>query len=714
MRWMVLPAGAWWQAWARWRGGLAARIFFAATLLVVVVLGLTFGLTSLEAHRTVDESIRRALVGRRRGVQAFLAGRTTALAGMSGASVQVPQFRERLLQRSRGDVLDQAEEYRHLLGASWVLVTNDRGLLVARTDYPAEFDIDLSRGALMAGALSGEQADGAWLDDRAQRLYMAVATPLRASPDAAPQGVLVAAYEVGDTLAQEIKQASGSDVVFFALDTLDRPHVVASTLPREDIEPVLVADTAALRRLQQDSAGVGLSAQVAGEHLVGLAGPIRSAGGSVYGGFVSFCSRDAELAAFRALQRTIVVVVGLGIVLALVIAFALARQIADPVRRLALATRRVQDGDYSVEIDVPSGDELGVLARAFRSLVEDLKEKAALVDYMMATSRAAPTQRLRDSSAGQALRPDPVFAGRYEVKEALGRGGMGVVYRAFDRELQEPVAIKTLREDALAGDSVALERFKQEIRLARKIAHRNVVRTYDLGEVDGTYYLTMEYVEGTSLKQLISSRGQLPLPVTLTIGKQLCRALEVAHEQGIIHRDIKPQNIVVEPSGFLKVMDFGIARLASRAKDQGLTQEGMSIGTPDYMSPEQLSGMELDARSDLYSAGVVLFECVTGRVPFEAATMYALVAKQLDAPLHDRGHRHAMPAGDRRPSFHAVVLHRVRRARHGHQLVEREVERLCHHAVHTQAPRFRIADHRGHVGDEIAREHGAALSGVVR
>ena len=172
---------------APWRSGLAARIFFAATLLVVVVLGLTFGLTSLQAHRTADESIRHALVGRRRGVQAFLAGRTTAFAGMSGVSAQVPQFRERLLQRSRGDVLDQAEEYRHLLGASWVLVTNERGLLVARTDYPAEFDIDLSRGALIARALAGEQADGAWLDDRAQRLYMAVAIPLRASPDASPQ-----------------------------------------------------------------------------------------------------------------------------------------------------------------------------------------------------------------------------------------------------------------------------------------------------------------------------------------------------------------------------------------------------------------------------------------------------------------------------------------------------------------------------------------------
>ena len=617
------------------RLGLTAKVFLAATLLVVVVLGVTFGLTSLQAHRTADESIRRALVGRRRGVQAFLAGRTAAFAGMSGVSLQVPQFRERLLKRSRSDVLDQAEEYRHLLGASWVLVTTDRGLLVARTDYPEEFDIDLSRGALIAQALSGEQAGGAWLDDRARKLYMAVAIPLRASPDAAPQGSLVAAYEVNDTLAQEIKQATGSDVVFFALDTLDRPHVVGSTLPREEIEPALVADTVALRRLGQDSAGVDLSAQVAGEHLIGLAGPIRSAGGSVYGGFVSFRSRDAELAAFRALQRTTVVAVGLGIGLALVIAFGLARQIAGPVRRLALATRRLQDGDYSVEIAVTSGDEIGVLSQAFKRLVEDLKEKAALVEYMMAASRAGPTHPTAVMSGRDVLRPGSVFANRYDVKEVLGMGGMGVVYRAFDRQLQEPVAIKTLRPEILAGDSVALERFKQEIRLARRISHRNVVRTYDLGEVNGMYYLTMEYVEGTPLNQLISSRGRLPIPVTLTIGKQLCRALEVAHEQGIIHRDIKPQNIVVEPSGFLKVMDFGIARLASAPQGKGLTQEGASIGTPDYMSPEQLSGLELDARSDLYAAGVVLFECVTGRVPFDGESVYAIVAKHLEEPAPD-------------------------------------------------------------------------------
>jgi len=625
------------------RFGLAARIFLASALLVVAVLGATFGVTSLRANRTADESIHRALANTRRAVVDFLAARTRALAGLSQVSARVPQFRERLLtSRERANVLDQAQEYRDLIGAAWILVTDDQGILRARTDYPEQYDRDLSRGALIGGALSGTETEGAWLDDVARRLYMAVATPLAASAQAAPQGVLVAAYALDDSLAQAVKQATNSDVVFFALDTLNHPYVVGSTLPRDEVGAALAADSGGMGSLTSDSSGMELSAQVGGEHLIGLGGPIRSAGNDVYGGFVPFRSHEAELAAFRTLQRTMVLALAFGVLLSLALAFLLARHIARPVQRLALATRRVQDGDYSVDVEVRSGDEIGVLSQAFKSLVEDLKEKAALVEYMMSASGAMATQPLSAMAApaagGEGLKPGTVFAGRYDVKEVLGTGGMGVVYRAFDRELQEPVAIKTLRPDALAGDAVAVERFKQEIRLARKIAHRNVVRTYDLGETGGMYYLTMEYVEGTSLKQLIASRGRLPIPVTLTVGKQLCRALEVAHEQGVIHRDIKPQNIVVEPSGFLKVMDFGIARLAHPPQGKGLTQEGTSIGTPDYMSPEQLSGMELDARSDLYAAGVVLFECVTGRVPFEAETTWALVAKQLEEePPDPRG-----------------------------------------------------------------------------
>jgi len=618
--------------------GLTAKIFLASTLLVVAVLGVTFGLTSLQANRTADASIHGALRATRRAVDDYLAARTRTLSRASTVATDVPQYRQRLLnQRERAEALDQADDVRGLIGAAWVLVTTSEGILIARTDYREQYDRDLSVAPLVANALSGDQTSGAWLDDVRGTMFIAIGTPLRDRPTAAPLGALVATYQIDDSLAQAIKQTTNSDVVFFSLDTLSRPVVVGSTVPAQEIGPVL-RDAVRAESLAADTGGAGmaLTASMDGQHLIGLAGAIRSPGGDVRGGFVALRSREAELAAFNALRRTMLFAIGLGIVLALVFAFVQARQISGPVRRLALATRQVQDGDYSVTIDVKSKDEIGVLSQAFKSLVEDLKEKAALVDYMMAASGAAATQPIasvptvvRDAGGGQ-LRPGAVFAGRYEVKEILGTGGMGVVYRALDRELQEPVAIKTLRPEAMAGGTVALDRFKQEIRLARRIAHRNVVRTYDLGEVNGMYYLTMEYVEGTSLKQLITSRGRLPVAVTLTVGKQLCRALEVAHAEGIIHRDIKPQNMVVDPSGFLKVMDFGIARLANPPQGKGLTEAGLSIGTPDYMSPEQLSGADLDPRSDLYSAGVVLFECLTGRVPFEADTTWALVAKHLE------------------------------------------------------------------------------------
>jgi serine/threonine-protein kinase len=618
--------------------GLTAKIFVASTLLVVAVLGITFGVTSMQANRSADASIHRALLATRRAVDDYLAARARTLGRASTVATDVPQYRQRLLnQRSRAEALDQADDIRGLIDAAWVLVTNSDGILIARTDYREQYDRDLSIAPLVANALSGDQTSGAWLDDVRGTMFMAIGTPLRDRPTAAPLGALVATYQIDDSLASAIQKATTSDVVFFAFDTLNKPVVVGSTIPARDIGPALQS-VVQPDALAADTSGEGMSltASLGNQHLIGLAGAIRSTSGDVRGGFVALRSREAELAAFNTLRRTMIWAVALGVVLALIFAFVQARHIAGPVRRLAIATRQVQEGDYSVDIAVKSRDEIGILSKAFKALVNDLKAKAALVDYMMQASGGAATQPIASvptavrAVGGDQLRPGATFAGRYEVKEILGAGGMGVVYRAFDRELQEPVAIKTLKAEAMAGGSVALERFKQEIRLARRIAHRNVVRTYDLGEQGGMYYLTMEYVEGTSLKQLIVTRGKLPVAVTLTVGKQLCRALEVAHAEGVIHRDIKPQNIVVEPSGFIKVMDFGIARLANPPKGKGLTEAGMSIGTPDYMSPEQLSGMELDPRSDLYAAGVVLFECLTGRVPFEAETTWALVAKHLE------------------------------------------------------------------------------------
>ena len=244
-----------------------------------------------------------------------------------------------------------------------------------------------------------------------------------------------------------------------------------------------------------------------------------------------------------------------------------ARRITRPVRQLVAATRKVSEGQYTGRIEVGGGDEIGELAGAFGQMVEELREKDRLVAYLGPPGRSA---RRRAADAGQhrgserAARRGIRFAGRYDIQEVLGSGGMGVVYRAYDMEVGEAVAIKALRPELGGLDPTLLERFKQELRLARRITHRNVVRTYDLGEVDGVYYITMELVRGATVAALIREAGRLAVPATLTIGKQVCRALEVAHEEGIVHRDIKPQNLLVDPTGFLKVMDFGIARLAER------------------------------------------------------------------------------------------------------------------------------------------------------
>jgi serine/threonine protein kinase len=220
-----------------------------------------------------------------------------------------------------------------------------------------------------------------------------------------------------------------------------------------------------------------------------------------------------------------------------------------------------------------------------------------------------------------------LFAARYEIESVLGEGGMGTVYKAHDRELEELVAIKILRDRTLWADPWFLDRFKQEIRLARRITHANVLRTHDLGEWNGLKFLSMEFVEGQTLEQVLESEGILPTPVGLRIAKQICAGLAAAHEVGVIHGDIKPQNIIIEPAGGLKIMDFGSAHLIDEA---GMTMTGKVIGTLGYMSPEQARGLPLNFGSDIYSAGIVLYEIFTGSLPFEGDSPLAVVLKHVN------------------------------------------------------------------------------------
>jgi serine/threonine-protein kinase len=214
-----------------------------------------------------------------------------------------------------------------------------------------------------------------------------------------------------------------------------------------------------------------------------------------------------------------------------------------------------------------------------------------------------------------------MLAGRYRIAGLLGRGGMGEVYRATDLTLGQVVALKFLPE-ATSRDERLLARFYNEVRIARQVAHPNVCRVYDIGQVDGLHYISMEYVDGEDLASLLRRIGRLPVDKALETARKLCAGLAAAHEKGVLHRDLKPANIMIDGRGQVIVMDFGLAGFS------GQLQGDVRSGTPAYMSPEQLAGTEVTIRSDIYALGLLLYELFTGKRAFQAASLMELMEMQ--------------------------------------------------------------------------------------
>ncbi len=270
--------------------------------------------------------------------------------------------------------------------------------------------------------------------------------------------------------------------------------------------------------------------------------------------------------------------------------------------------------------------------------------QATLVDYdatmVDGVLPPSPGRRLSGLFVSAAiLQSGDVLSNRYEVMQLLGEGGMGAVYKARDRELDRFVALKLIRPD-LAASPAILARFKQELLLAHQVTHKNVIRIYDLAESDGVKYITMEYIEGADLHRMLLNQGKLTPVDAVEIMRQVCAALEAAHVVGVIHRDLKPQNIMQDKQGRILVMDFGLAR---SVQSEGMTQTGALVGTMEYMSPEQAMGSELDQRSDLFALGLIFFELLTGKMPYKADTALASLLK--------RNQERAIPAVDLDPAI---------------------------------------------------------------
>ncbi len=230
----------------------------------------------------------------------------------------------------------------------------------------------------------------------------------------------------------------------------------------------------------------------------------------------------------------------------------------------------------------------------------------------------------QSAAPASALSPGTVLGGRYEILGLLGEGGMGAVYKARDTAVDRLIALKVIRPDLASNPSI-LQRFKQELVLARQVTHRNVIRIYDLGEADGLKFITMEYIEGQDLRSLLRAQGKLPVSEAVAIAEQILAGLQAAHAEGVIHRDLKPGNIMRDPQGRIVVMDFGLARTVG---GDNLTQTGMMVGTMEYMSPEQALAQPVDLRSDLYTVGLIFYELLSGNVPHKAESALAGLLKR--------------------------------------------------------------------------------------
>ena len=629
--------------------GLTQKILLLTTLLVVALLGTTLAITTYQANQLAHETIDQGLVETRGVWETFQSDRYNKLKMGVRVLANDPYFKAAVETADAATVQDTLKERGSQdLKADFFIATGADGVVIARSDRPGGGE-DLSKDPVVMKPLEqGEESATVWR--QGDRLFHAVSVPMTTGPDL--KGVLIAGYAINEALAGDIRKLTRSEIAYLTHAEGQPPTLSVSSLGAR--EPAFREALSRPELAAGATSGQTFQLDLGGEEYVAVAVPLTAASGVTLGRVVALRSMAVETASFRQFRNSLLLA-SLGVmVLALGAAYFFATRITGPVRRLVGVVERARDGKLSGKVAVDTNDEIGVLARTFNGLLADLREKEQMIEFLregMTMLRKGPgvTSEERGTAITASMVPiggpmpesGTVVNGRYEILESVGKGGMGVVFRAQDRELDEVVALKVLRQEALEEDASLVGRFKQEIKLARRITHRNVLRTHDLGEWNGTPYISMEYLEGVTLKDLVRSKGALPLGVGLRIAKQACQGLEAAHVQGVVHRDIKPQNMLILPeSGDLKIMDFGIARVSEVQRgdsDPSLTMAGTVMGTPDYMSPEQASGTPADFRSDIYSLGVVFFEMFTSQLPFTGEKVMTVILGHIQkAPPHPR------------------------------------------------------------------------------
>ncbi|MFN7975313.1 MAG: protein kinase [Acidobacteriota bacterium] len=659
--------------------GLATKYFLMAATLILITIGSAVAITAYRANVVADRTIRAALASVEKVFASFEAERGNKLRTTIRTRAEDAGTKALLASAdvTPETVMVWTQDNTKVLGADFLAVLDRNGAIIARNDKPLE-EVN---GRSVAHAKFVQESmmgmDSAALVKDGSKVYTVAAAPVYSGEGTDRQfvGVIFAGYPLNDEAAKNMATLSGGGATFLVNTGKDgavKAELLASTAPSgAELLDAFQAATGVTDKLFAKGDTVGpVDIYPGSDHVIAVGFPLKTGSGDVIGAFVSSRSVSEAKAAFNEIRNTLLVVGLLSLIFAIPASYMFGKRIAQPLMTLAASANAVREGDLDVILPPVGGDEVGILAGSFAKMISELKEKAELEKFVMGLGVSAedvthgkvtaeqhvetlgtpPKQPLTATGAIAAkkaaaevnLKVGSTLGDRYEIDALIGQGGMGAVWRAQDKELEELVALKVIRNDVLASNPQITSQLKEEIKLARRITHPNILRTHDFGDADGVRFISMEFVPGPTLRHVIDKRGPLSLPAGLQIGRQICRGLAAAHDAGIVHRDIKPHNIIIAPNGVVKIMDFGIA--FSQEKHEAMSGGGVVVGTPDYMSPEQIEGKSVDARADIYAVGIVLYEMFTGVRPFHTTTtVQTLMRNMTVTPTPIRQLRPDMP-----------------------------------------------------------------------
>jgi HAMP domain-containing protein len=661
------------------RFGLRSKLFFLVLFAFSLMILATLWQIGAQAKRVSTKSIEHTLNHSRVILNSKMSSRFDSIEELARGIARDGRVQPLVYEGESLTLQDLSLEFQRALEFDILFFTDSGGTILARSDRPEAVGANLAgRSVLFDDALAGKSSQGIFVSQG--KLLQIVVVPVHDNiASDIVRGSLALAYELSQDIALEIHDLTLGEVSFFIfsrdgdrnIDGVDSTFSTDQELG-ENLQEYLQSNPSVWQDITEAQTSFAeIKFQLDDEQYYAAVQILSNADSRPLGFSLVMRSETELMRPFVEIQKSVAIIGLLCLLGASVFAWLFAIGVSRPILSMVRLTENIKDGVYPEKgQEIKRSDEVGHLQRSIVAMGNSLKEKSELENYLalisdeiisddsVSNSGALSALDLGDdektlthhpSGEGDATvlldslsdrdsvitETEIVVDQRYRLMQLLGSGSVGDVYLALDLELDERVAIKLMSQSIF--DRQTSVDFKEEIRLARKITHRNILRIFDFGTWQDKYYITMEYVSGYDLGKLLRSKGALDVSIGIVMARQICTAMYAAHEQGIIHRDLKPANMMINRQGVLKIMDFG---LATKVADKDDTQPGAAnvgqgtvVGTPRYMAPEQFLNWNLDERSDIYSIGIILYALFSGEPPFSDKNYEKLAQLHLHADV---------------------------------------------------------------------------------